>query len=95
MGLKPDAILLFNTTRPPGDLPKRPDGRVGAVDATGLALEFLGRPIPNTAMLGAFAAATGLIRMESLEAVLHRRFPEEAERNIAAARAAQGGLSWA
>lgn len=94
-GLKPDATLLFNTTRPPGDLPKVPKGRVGAVDATGLALEILGRPIPNTAMLGAFAGATGLIRMESLEAVLRRRFTDKAEANIAAARAACERLQWA
>jgi len=94
-GLKPDATLLFNTTRPLADLPARPDGRVCAVDATGIAIEFLGRPIPNTAMLGAFAVATGLVRMESLEAVLRRRFPEKAEKNIAAARAAQERLQWA
>lgn len=95
LGLKPDAVLLFNTTRPPGELPKRPQGRVGAVDATGLALAHLGRPIPNTAMLGALAGATGLVRMASLEAVLARRFPKAAKGNIAAARAASEGIRWA
>ncbi|MCK6459215.1 MAG: 2-oxoacid:acceptor oxidoreductase family protein [Planctomycetes bacterium] len=95
LGLKPDATLLFNTTRPPGELPKRPQGRVGAIDATGIALAHLGRPIPNTAMLGAFAGATGLVRMESLEEVFRRRFPGKADGNIAAARAASEAILWA
>jgi pyruvate ferredoxin oxidoreductase gamma subunit len=95
LGLKPDAILLFNTTKSPADLPKRPQGRVGAVDAKGIALAHLGRPIPNTAMLGAFAGATGLVRMESLEAVFRKRFPKKADENLAAARAAGEGIRWA
>lgn len=95
LGLKPDATLLFNTTRPLGELPQRPQGRVGAVDATGIALAHLGRPIPNTAMLGAFAGATGLVRMASLEEVLRKRFPKKADENIAAARAAAEGIRWA
>lgn len=40
--------------------------RVGLVDATGVALEVLGVPITNTAMLGAFAATTGWVRLESV-----------------------------
>lgn len=94
-GIRPDATLLFNTTRPPADLPRPQQGRVGAVDATGIALELLKRPIPNTAMLGALTGATGLIRMSSLEGVLARRFPAAAEQNIAAARAASERIRWA
>jgi pyruvate ferredoxin oxidoreductase gamma subunit len=95
LGVKPDATLLFNTTRPPDAMPRPKDGRVGTVDATGIALELLKRPIPNTAMLGAFAGATGLVRMASLEEVLRRRFPEQADANIAAAHAASERIRWA
>jgi len=94
-GLKPGATVLYNTTRPPGELPRAPGGRVGAVDATGLALEMLGRPIPNTAMLGALAGATGLVSMESLADAMGRRFPGKGEANLAVARAAHGRLRWA
>ena len=37
------------------------------VDATTIALEKLGTPITNTVMLGAFAAVTGLVSLESIE----------------------------
>jgi pyruvate ferredoxin oxidoreductase gamma subunit len=37
------------------------------VDATPVALRILNIPIPNTVMLGAFAAATGIISLDSLE----------------------------
>ena len=37
------------------------------VDATAIAIEYLGVPIINTSMLGAFSAATGLISLESVE----------------------------
>lgn len=36
------------------------------IDATAIALKILNIAIPNTVMLGAFAAATGLISLESL-----------------------------
>lgn len=37
------------------------------IDATSIALDILKIPITNTVMLGAFAAATGLVSLESLE----------------------------
>jgi pyruvate ferredoxin oxidoreductase gamma subunit len=37
------------------------------VNARRIALEILKMPIPNTTMLGAFAAATGLVSLASLE----------------------------
>ena len=41
-------------------------GTVVTVDATTISEELLGRNMPNTAMLGAFTAATGLVDMERL-----------------------------
>jgi pyruvate ferredoxin oxidoreductase gamma subunit/phenylglyoxylate dehydrogenase gamma subunit len=54
-------------------------------------MQTLGRPITNTAMLGAFAAATGLVSTESLEKGLHvilSRFSEDKlARNVDAIKA--------
>lgn len=59
------------------------------IDATKIAMEVLGRPIVNTVMLGAFAKATGLIKLSSIEKAITERFPKElAEKNIEAIRRA-------
>jgi pyruvate ferredoxin oxidoreductase gamma subunit len=40
------------------------------VNATGIAVQEIGRDIPNTCLLGAFAAATGWLKLESILACL-------------------------
>jgi Pyruvate/2-oxoacid:ferredoxin oxidoreductase gamma subunit len=48
-----------------------------------------GQPMVSTAILGAFAAATGLITMESVEAAISHAFSgKAAAKNIEAARIA-------
>lgn len=60
---------------------------IATVDATGISLETLGRPITNTAMCGAFAKATGLVSLESVEKAIKKYFPGRlGEMNIAAVR---------
>lgn len=57
--------------------------------ATDLAQEQLGRPLPNAALLGAFAALSGKITLEAIDSAIRQRFPGAVgERNAAAARAA-------
>jgi pyruvate ferredoxin oxidoreductase gamma subunit len=63
-------------------------GRLLAVPATALAREHLGRPLPNAALLGGFAGQTARLRIDSVLAAIHERFPgESGERNAAAALA--------
>jgi pyruvate ferredoxin oxidoreductase alpha subunit len=88
-------LVLINTAREAGTLgigeftgELDPPGAV-TVPATELAREHLGRPVPNAALLGAFAALSGLVSMESVQAAIGERFPAAvAEGNTAAARAA-------
>jgi pyruvate ferredoxin oxidoreductase gamma subunit len=57
--------------------------------ATELALEHLGRPMPNAALLGSFAALTGEVTLEAIDSAIRQRFSgTTGERNVAAARAA-------
>ena len=43
------------------------DRKIVAIDATDLAMEILGRPITNTAMLGALLAVSGLVSLKSAQ----------------------------
>jgi pyruvate ferredoxin oxidoreductase gamma subunit len=44
------------------------------IDATDLALKILGKPIVNTAMLGAFAKVSGLVELGSIFKALEENF---------------------
>jgi len=56
------------------------------VPATELALRHVGRPVPNAALLGAFAALGGLITLEAVNAAIERKFAGAVARgNVAAA----------
>ncbi|MFG1912285.1 2-oxoacid:acceptor oxidoreductase family protein [Kribbella sp. NPDC048928] len=94
-GLKPDGYLLLNTSWSLTELGLdafvrqfRPD-RVLSVPATELALTHLRRPLPGAVLLGAFAALTGQVQLDSVVTVVRDRFSGQvAEGNIAAVRAA-------
>ena len=99
-GLAADGFFIVNTGRAIADLHVgealerlRPE-RVVAVPATELALEHVGRPVPNAALLGAFAALTGLVSLEAVSAAIRDRFPARiAEGNVAAAERAHAAVS--
>jgi len=66
-GLRDDGILVINTRKTLEEL-KLPESvkKAALVDASGIALETIGKNIPNTAMLGAFVKATGWIGLEHI-----------------------------
>jgi pyruvate ferredoxin oxidoreductase gamma subunit len=77
--------VLVNTSRE-REIPR---GRLIAVPATELAREHLGRPLPGAPMLGALAAATGIVSLDALAQAIRERFAGAvADGNVAAARAA-------
>ena len=60
--------------------------RLCTVPASELALKHVGRPLPNAALLGGFAAVTREIKLESVVAAIRDKFPAKiAAGNIAAA----------
>ncbi|MCL4798200.1 MAG: 2-oxoacid:acceptor oxidoreductase family protein [Burkholderiales bacterium] len=94
-GLHANGYILINSTRSFAELGLGEFARdfhpyrLCAVPATELALEHVGRPVPNAALLGGFAAVTGAVRLESLETAIRQKFSGKvAEGNVAAARAA-------
>ena len=59
------------------------------IPATAMAMEHLGRPVPNAVLLGAFAALTHIVSLNSVTDSLRKKFkPKIAESNCAAATAA-------
>src|SRR5262245_34556816 len=94
-GLARDGYILINTRRSFDELGIgefasgfRPE-RLCTVPATELALEHVGRPVPNAALLGGFAAISGRISLDSVAAAIRETFAGRlADGNVAAAAAA-------
>lgn len=72
--LKPGADIIINTVKSK-DMFAAEGCRVTTVDATGLALDVLGRPIANVPLLGALIAATGITTVEAVEAAIDDQLP--------------------
>lgn len=90
-GLRSGGICLLNRMEPLKSCPHENLLRVGVVDATGIAMEEIGAPIPNTCMVGAFAAFTGWVTLDSVLETLEETFSgKRIEKNL---RAAQRGFT--
>lgn len=77
-GIKPETVLVINSKVGQGDF----KNKTYYYDATTLALEVLGRDIVNTAVLGVFAKATGLVSLKGILHAIERNFPNKlAEKN--------------
>ena len=81
--VKPGGIVLVNTERKPEELGIAKDVCVHTVQAEKLAREILGRPIMNTALLGAFAAVTNELSLEATLKAVRKKFPGELGENNA------------
>ena len=76
-GIREDTVLIVNTDKPVKDVLdvlNLKDIETWTVDATTLAMDLLGRPITNTAMLGSVVKATGVVKLESIVRVIKERF---------------------
>ena len=79
-GLKPEGYVLINSSQSVEalgleDLARRlPAGHVLTVPATRFALEKIGRPLPGAGMLAGFAAMTGMMKLESVQAAYNEKF---------------------
>lgn len=93
-GVDRSAYVLINTSRPLDELglglPTDADlARICTCPATELALAELGRPLPNAALLGGFAAQTSQVSLASVEEAVRSRFSGPvAEQNVRAAKGA-------
>ncbi len=94
-GLQETGFLLINTERTAEQLGigeaagRLPAKNVCTVPATDFAMQYVKKPVPNAALLGAFAAITGRISLDAVKSAIMEKFPGKiGEGNIAAATAA-------
>jgi 2-oxoacid:acceptor oxidoreductase gamma subunit (pyruvate/2-ketoisovalerate family) len=85
-GLKPEGILILNSPRLVEKQPNENLKLAGVVNATQIAVEEIGRDVPNTCLLGAFAATTGWVDLKSILSSLGEYFSGDLlQRNIRSA----------
>ena len=73
-GVRPGGGLLVNSNRSSEEIAARTGLDTYAFPAAAVAQEVLGRPVPNTALLAAFLALTGLLPEAALVTALAQRF---------------------
>ncbi|NJE54250.1 pyruvate/ketoisovalerate ferredoxin oxidoreductase subunit gamma [Thermococcus sp. 21S9] len=76
-GLKDGGTVIVNTEKSKDEvlakLKKKP-AKLALVDATTIALDILGLPITNTAILGAVAKATGVVELKYVQEAIKETF---------------------
>ncbi|MGC9195814.1 MAG: 2-oxoacid:acceptor oxidoreductase family protein [Syntrophobacteraceae bacterium] len=95
-GIRAEGIVIINSKKTPDQIALPAPVRVAVTDATRWATEagliISGAVLFNTAILGGFSRATGLISMESIERALREHFSAQAcEKNILGAQLAAKG----
>lgn len=89
-GLKKNGMVILNTAKEEAEVRKAfgIKAKMTLIDATGIAMKHLGRPITNTTMIGALIKASGVVDIKSMKTPLKERFGRIAEKNLNAMNAA-------
>ncbi|GAB4543388.1 MAG: 2-oxoacid:acceptor oxidoreductase family protein [Thermodesulfovibrionia bacterium] len=85
-GAVDDAIFIINTSKGPDEIRKRlkakPTQKVYTVDATKIALDCIGRALPNAPMLGAISRVTGVVGLDVLLEDVRKSFGKKFSQRI-------------
>jgi len=79
-GMSSQGHLLINSSRNPKELgisdllTQHPSMQCLTIPASQLAMKHLGRPLANTALVGGFAALTGLLTKRSVQKAIRQKF---------------------
>ena len=89
-GLAANGTVLANTSAAPGEIRQKlglKDARTCTIDATSIAQDCIGIPIPNTAMIGALVKAIGILDIEDVVDYVKKAFASKLS-----SRALEGNL---
>jgi pyruvate ferredoxin oxidoreductase gamma subunit len=85
-GLTQDGCVILNTQKTPAEaraeLKVGDKVKVATVDATGIALATIKRDIPNTPIVGALSAVTGVIPLDAVKSKLVETFGEKFSQEV-------------
>lgn len=85
-GSTKDAVFVVNTAKEPKDIREKlkagPEQKVFTVDATKIALDCIGRALPNAPMLGAICKATNLVGIDNLLDDVRKSFGKKFSQKI-------------
>ncbi len=95
-GTDEDAVIIVNTVKTPAEIRAeigKPGRTIHTVNATGIAIDEIGRPIPNAPMLGALIKIKPLLGLETVNNQIKKKFshgfrPEVLEGNVRAIKRA-------
>ncbi len=74
-GVGPEGIIVIDSPKKPEELGLKTQAKVYTVPGSQIAIETIGRRLSNTSLLGAFVAATGELKEESVIESVKERFP--------------------
>lgn len=90
-GLDKNEALIINSTKSPHEIKDRLrfEGKIHAVPASGISMEIVGQPRPNTVILGKFIKVTEVVKLKSVTEEFRKIFEEKigkenCEKNILA-----------
>ena len=81
-----NTTFVVNTALGPGEMREKlgvEGAEVFCVDATRISIDELGRPIPNTPMIGALIRATGCISIDAVKGNIKKKFQKKFGRSVA------------
>jgi pyruvate ferredoxin oxidoreductase gamma subunit len=91
--------MIVNTTSDRESVAKKTSyiGNIYPIDATGLSMDIIGEPRPNTAILGKLIKVSEVVKMEDLTAVFREKYTdkigaEKTEKNVQAIEKAYDSL---
>ena len=74
-GIKPGGFVLINAAKKPQEFKEEfehTSAKIFTVNATQIALDTIGKPIPNATILGAFVKLSKVVKLESLKKAIDK-----------------------
>lgn len=85
-GVSDDGAFIINSSRDPRELREKlhakASQRVFTIDATKIAVDTIGRPMPNATLVGALTRVSGLITIEAAMLDVEKSFGKKFSRKI-------------
>lgn len=94
-GLKKNGTVVINSASAAKYKNNFRGVNIKSIDATSIALKILGKPITNTAMLGALVAVSGIVSLDAVNSAIQQEMKEAIqEKNMQVVKIAYDAAGW-